>query len=73
MQTPHADVPKGPIAYVRQIDPLRLPDAIRVQVPEGAPVWGVHAPDGACLALTGDRRAAFELARINDLTPLSVH
>lgn len=73
MQTLYANLPAGTLAYVRRIDPETLPAEIRTQIPGGAQVWGLHAPDGACIALTGDRRSAFFVAREHDLTPVSAH
>ena len=73
MQTPYPFVPEGKIAYVRRVDLGTLPKEIRAQVPEGAEVWGVHDPEGACIALTQDRSTAFFVARENDLEPVSAH
>ena len=73
MQTPYPDLPEGKIAYIRQIDPQTLPDTIRAQIPGGVEVWGVHSPEGECIALTQDRSTAFFVARENDLTPVSAH
>ncbi|MEO1494662.1 MAG: DUF1150 family protein [Pseudomonadota bacterium] len=64
--------PAGPsaIVYVREADPEALPDHLK-----GAPgkIFSVHNPEGTCLALTDDRRIAFELAKRNDMVPVSVH
>ncbi len=73
MQTPYPFAPESKIAYVRQIDVRTLPNDIRAQVPEGVEVWGVHDPEGACIALTQDRSTAFFVARENDLEPVSAH
>lgn len=73
MQTPYANLPAGSLAYIRRIDPQSLPDEVRARLPGDAPVWGLHAPDGACIALTPDRSTAFFLAREHDLTPVSAH
>ncbi len=58
------------IVYVREADPDTLPEHLK-----GAPgkIFSVHNPEGTCLALTDDRRIAFELAKRNDFVPVSVH
>jgi len=73
MDTPYADLPKGRIAYIRRVDPGTLPHQMRAMIPEDAQIWGVHTEAGECLALTDTRRAAFLLARENDLAPVSAH
>lgn len=73
MKTPYSGLPEGKIAYIRRIDPATLPDEIRAQVPDDAPLWGVHAADGEMLALARGRQVAFLLARQNDLAPVSAH
>jgi len=73
MDTPYSGLPQGKIAYIREIDPDDLPDDIRAQLPSDGPVWGVHSPDGECLAVALDRRVAFVLARENDYAPVSAH
>lgn len=73
METPYPDLPKGKIAYIRQVERKSLPDDIQAQLPGDAPIWGVHATDGECLALARDRAVAFMLARQNDMAPVSAH
>lgn len=73
MNAPYPDLPFGQIVYVREVQPQALPDAVREQVPASDTLWGVHAPDGTCLAVTRKRGDAFELARQNDLLPVSAH
>ncbi|WP_417589375.1 DUF1150 family protein [Pararhodobacter oceanensis] len=73
METPYSDLPLGKIAYIREIEAQDLPDDIRAQLPEESPVWGVHSPEGECLAIALDRRVAFMLARENDFAPVSAH
>jgi len=73
METPYPNLPAGKIAYVRLIDREALPEDISAQLPGDAPVWGVHTPDGQCLAVARDRATAFSVARENDLTPMSAH
>lgn len=77
MNTPHPDRPEGPpekqIVYIRQVPAEALPEPIRAQIGAVDPVWGVHTPDGECLALARDRRLAFVVARQNALEPVSAH
>jgi hypothetical protein len=65
------------IVYVRPIALSSLPAEVRDEVEDEVggegPVYAIHGPDGAVLALAGDRRLAFEIARMNHLAPLSVH
>jgi hypothetical protein len=60
------------IVYVRELRPdeaAELP-----QPPEGdQKIYAIHDGSGARLALTDDRKLAFQLARQNDRTPVSVH
>jgi hypothetical protein len=73
MDTPHPNRPEGNIVYIREVPVAALPDEIRAQLPGVEQVWGVHAQDGACLALARDRALAFVVARQNDLVPVSAH
>lgn len=73
METPYTDLPKGQATYIREVARESLPDEIRAQLPEEGAVWGVHTPDGECLALARHRSDAFMLARENDWAPVSVH
>ena len=59
-----------PIVYVREVAEAELPDELKGT---HARIYAVHDSDGNRLALTQDRRMAFELARENDMSPLSVH
>lgn len=77
MNTPHPDRPEGPadkqIVYIRRVPVEALPDDIRARIGDAGPLWGVHTPDGACLALARDRQMAFVVARQNELEPVSAH
>ena len=61
------------IVYIRPVEVAELPDEIRAHVGESGTIYAVHDSDGARLALVRDRRAAFVLARQNDLAPVSVN
>lgn len=61
------------LVYIRPVDVARLPDEMRAQVMGRETVYGVHSPEGQCLALVKDRKLAFALARQNDFAPVNVH
>ena len=62
------------IVYVRPVKVADLPEEVRDQVQGGLEtLYAVHDSDGQQLALVGDRRMAFVLARQNDLAPVAVH
>ena len=61
------------IVYVRPLEVRKLPRHIQAQVPGVAEVYGVFGPNGEQIALTVNKSVAFDLARENELTPLSVH
>jgi hypothetical protein len=76
MNTFHPDAPddtEGTIVYIREVSVTALPDALRAQLDGLDQVWGVHTPDGECLALARDRRTAFVVARENEMRPVSAH
>ncbi|QDL93470.1 DUF1150 family protein [Paroceanicella profunda] len=61
-----------PLAYVRRVHSRDLPP--QIEVPEGVTdLYAIHGEDGEPLALVGDRKMAFAVARQNDYTPVSVH
>lgn len=64
---------KDRLVYIRSIDVAELPDEVRAQAPGSDKVYGVHSPEGLCLALVRDRKTAFALARQNDFAPVAVH
>ncbi len=61
--------------YVRRVALGELPEQLRAEAREGGldGVYAVHSADGEQVALVGDRDMAFDLARKNDLVPVSVH
>ncbi|MEM7751859.1 MAG: DUF1150 family protein [Pseudomonadota bacterium] len=61
------------LVYIRRVTVAGLPDEVRQQAEGQDHVYGVHSPDGACIALVKDRSLAFALARQNDLAPVGVH
>lgn len=63
----------GAIVYVRPVSVEELPDEIRKQVGELQVMYSVHDMNGMRLALVGDRKLAFVLARRHDMQPVNVH
>ncbi|MFT4716046.1 MAG: hypothetical protein ACI861_001842 [Paracoccaceae bacterium] len=69
------------IVYVRAVAVRDLPEDLRTQsgdTSEGvswdtAIIYSVHDTDGQRLALVGDRKLAFALARQYDFVPVNVH
>ena len=61
------------IVYVRSVTPEELPEELREQVVGVDHLYAVHSAEGERLALVKDRDLAFQVARQNDLAPVSVH
>ena len=63
------------LVYVRKVAIDDLPDAVQQEAREGGldELYALHRSDGEQVALVGDRHLAFNLARQNDLQPVSVH
>ena len=61
------------IVYVRPLDTKELPAHLREQTGGLERVYGVFGANGEQIALTSNKSMAFDLARENQLTPLSVH
>jgi len=62
-----------PIVYVRPVAAKDLPEALRAQTGDLNVLYSVHDKDGQRLALVGDRKLAFALARQHDFAPENVH
>ena len=62
-----------PIVYVRPVKSADLPAPIRAQIGDLAEVYAILDEDGSYVALARDRNMAFDLARTNELSPMSVH
>lgn len=75
--TYHQDIEAvgGSLVYVRKVAVEDLPDRLKDEAREGGleELYALHRADGEQVALVGDRRLAFSLARQNDLDPVSVH
>ncbi|MDG1430112.1 MAG: DUF1150 family protein [Paracoccaceae bacterium] len=61
------------IVYVRTIMSEDLPEDVRIQIGDVDKLYAVHNGEGERIALVKDRRAAFMLARKNQLSPVAVH
>lgn len=61
------------IVYVRPVDVKDLPEEMREQAGDRTTLYAVHTVDGERLALVGDRKLAFMLARQNNMNPVAVH
>lgn len=60
------------IVYIREVKSSELPEDMIL--PPGHDVfYAIHDATGARLALTGDRKLAFGMARRHDKTPVSAH
>lgn len=66
-------VDAGNIVYIRRVETDSLPKDLREQASGLDSLYAVHGTDGERLALVGDRKLAFVLARQNDFSPVSVH
>ncbi len=75
MNTRFAKMPEGSnsIVYIRAILVADLPADLQSQIDGLETVYSVHRPDGMRVALVADKKLAFDLARQNDLAPVSVH
>jgi len=63
---------KGSTAYVRAISASDLDEDIKT--PEGVDIlYALHDADGRRLALFDNRDFAFQVAKQNDITAMSVH
>ncbi|WP_151717805.1 DUF1150 family protein [Gemmobacter serpentinus] len=63
----------GRIVYVRPVAVVDLPEDIQAQAEGLETLYALYRPDGERLALVKDRGLAFQLARQNDLAPVSTH
>ena len=62
----------APLAYVKGVRAEDLPEGLKV--PKGIEMlYAIHGENGEPLALVGDRRVAFAVARQNSYRPVSVH
>lgn len=61
------------LAYIRLIDPAKLPSEVREETRGMDRVYAIHNAEGQVLALVDDRAKAFVVARMNEMHPVSVH
>ena len=60
------------IVYVREVREGELPPQANLPTGGDAKIYAIHDASGARLALTDDRKLAFQLARQHDRTPVYV-
>lgn len=65
--------PKDRTVYVKTILVTDLPREVREQAAGLDQLYAVHDAKGQQLALVGDRKLAFELAREHNYAPVLVH
>lgn len=74
MNTPYEfKQPGDRMVYVKTVDVADLPDEIRDEVGDQDQLYAVHDSEGQQLALVGNRKLAFTLARQHDFAPVAVH
>jgi hypothetical protein len=61
------------IVYVRTVPAAEIPEELRARVGRIDHMYALHNVRGERLALVKDREMAFDLARQNDITAVSVH
>ncbi|EAQ24159.1 MULTISPECIES: DUF1150 family protein [unclassified Roseovarius] len=61
------------IVYVRPVNVDDLPQDMREQVRDLTKLYAVHNEEGERLALVEGRDLAFQLARQNNMEPVTVH
>jgi hypothetical protein len=68
-----AETTGRPIVYIRPVAVADLPEDVQAQAEGLETVYAIGSEDGTQLALVGDRRMAFVVARQHDMEPVSVH
>lgn len=68
----HFGLTKGTMAYIRSVAATDLEEGIKTP-PGIETLYALHDASGRRLALFDNRDFAFEVAKQNDLTPLSAH
>ena len=61
------------IVYVRPVNVADLPEDLQEQVGDLTTLYAVHSEEGERLALVDNRNLAFQVARQNNLDPVTVH
>lgn len=62
-----------PIVYIRRVNVADLPEDMQLKATGIEQLYAVHDAEGSRIALVGDRKLAFMLARQHDMTPVSAH
>ncbi|MGJ8609835.1 MAG: DUF1150 family protein [Octadecabacter sp.] len=71
--TKHSSKADERVVYVKSVDVAGLPDEVREAAGDLNHLFAVHDSKGQQLALVADRALAFDLARKNDMRPVTVH
>ena len=61
------------LVYIKTVEASDLPINLQQKVEPGKTLYSLHRSDGERMAIVGDRKLAYMLAREHDLTPLTVH
>ncbi|MEO0358028.1 MAG: DUF1150 family protein [Pseudomonadota bacterium] len=61
------------VVYVKPVDVADLPDEVQQEAGELDQLFALHDADGEQLALVANRNLAYDLARQNDMVPLTLH
>lgn len=61
------------IVYVRKVERSALPAPVQEQTEGMDTIYSIHDGSGRVLALVDDRKKAFSVARMHEMTPVSVH
>jgi hypothetical protein len=69
----NAQTSKDRTVYVKTIAVTDLPREVRAQAEGLEQLYAVHDAEGQQLALVGNRKLAFHLAREHDYAPVMVH
>lgn len=67
------NLPLDRTVYVKPVAVTDLPKEVRDQAEGLDQLYSVHDAEGQQLALVGDRKLAFALARQHDYAPVMVH
>jgi hypothetical protein len=73
MDTTAMTAPADRTVYVKTIAVTDLPREVRDQAEGLEQLYAVHNANGQQLALVGDRKLAFDLAREHNYAPVLVH
>ena len=61
------------LVYIKTVEVTELPLDLQRQVGSDKTLYAVHKADGERVAVVENRALAYNLARDNDLTPMTLH